>query len=81
MPHRAFTYLFFLDRWRKAPEFYEGQVSVLDGVSDDGVDCEEDVVVVSSGGVGSWVASSAGSILFHGAGGILYSRRCGREGT
>ena len=48
--------------WRKAPG-----ISVLDGVGDDGVDGEEEEMVISTGGVGGGIASSAGGILFHGA--------------
>jgi hypothetical protein len=49
-----------------ATELDEGQVSVLDGVGDDGVDGEEEEMVISSGGVGGWVPSCVGGILFHG---------------
>ena len=42
-----------------ATELDEEQVSVLDGISDDGVDGEEEEMVISSGGVGG------GGILFH----------------
>ena len=50
-----------------ATEFDEGQVSVHDGVGDDGVDGEEEEMVISSGGIGGGIAGSAGGILFHGA--------------
>jgi hypothetical protein len=50
-----------------ATELDEGQVSVLDGISDDGVDGEEEEVVISSGGVGGGIVDGAGGVLFHGA--------------
>jgi hypothetical protein len=50
-----------------ATELDEGQVSVLDGIGDDGVDSEEEEMVISSGSVGGGIAGSAGGILFHGA--------------
>ena len=50
-----------------ATELDEGQVSVLDGVGDDGVDGEKEEMVISSGGIGGGIAGSAGGILFHGA--------------
>jgi len=48
-----------------ATELDEGQVSVLDGVGDDGVDGEKKEMVISSGGVGGRIVGSAGGILFH----------------
>jgi len=36
-----------------ATEFDEGQVSILDSIGDDGVDSEEEEMVISSCGVGS----------------------------
>ena len=50
-----------------ATELDEGQVSVLDGVGDDGVDGEEEEMMVFSGGVGVRIAGSAEGVLFHGA--------------
>jgi len=50
-----------------AAELDEGQVSVLDCVSDDGVDGEEEEMVISSGGVGGGIVDGAGGVLFHGA--------------
>jgi hypothetical protein len=41
-----------------ATEFDEGQISFLDGIGEDGVDSDEEGMVISSGGVGGWVASS-----------------------
>jgi len=52
-----------------ATELDEGQVSVLDSVGDDGVDSEEEEIVIriaGSDGVGGRIAGSAGGILFHG---------------
>ena len=42
-----------------ATELDEGQVSVPDGVGDDGVDGEEEEMVISSGGIGGGIAGSA----------------------
>ena len=50
-----------------ATELDEGQVSVLDGISDDRVDGEEEEMVISSGGVGGGIVDGAGGILFHSA--------------
>jgi len=50
-----------------AAELDEGQVSVLDCVGDDGVDGEEEEMVISSGGVGGGIVDGAGGVLFHGA--------------
>ena len=48
-------------------ELDEGQVSVLDGISDDGVNGEEEEMVISSGGVGGGMVDGAGGVLFHSA--------------
>ena len=50
-----------------AAELDEGQVAVLDCIGDDGVDGEEEEMVISSGGVGGGIADGAGGVLFHGA--------------
>ncbi len=50
-----------------AAELYEGQVSILDCVGDDGVDGEEEEMVISSGSVGGGIVDGAGGVLFHGA--------------
>ena len=50
-----------------ATELDEGQVAVLDGVGDDGVDGEEEEMVISSGGVGGGIVDGAGGVLFHSA--------------
>ena len=45
-----------------ATELDEGQVSILDGISDDGVDGEEEEMVISSGGVGGGIVDGAGGV-------------------
>ena len=50
-----------------AAELNEGQVAILDCVGDDGVDGEEEEMVISSGSVGGGIVGGAGGILFHGA--------------
>ena len=48
-------------------ELDEGQVSVLDDISDDRVNGEEEEMVISSGGVGDGIVDGAGGVLFHSA--------------
>ena len=50
-----------------AAELNKGQVVVLDGVGDNGGDCEEEEMVVTGGSVGGRVNCGAGGVLFHGA--------------